>query len=708
MFKAANPYDELVAKATDEHLTSENWELNLDVCDKVSGQGETAARDCIAAIAKRLLHRSANVQLYALTLADSLSKNVPGHIIYPELSSRAFCQALARLIADERNTHATVRKKAAANVQQWAADMGKPAKGGSGNGSSGAVDDDGNSVGAIMKETYDQLKHQHPSFFDDPAGNGSGADGSVPPTEPSSAQLRREDEELRRVLELSLQDQGGRHAVLDSGAGAEGSSGGSSGGGGAFAGASSSAMTAATGTRVADHGVSGESSYPVANNTTSSSETPKKGQQPQANGGSSTGGATGAPGALAASRVRALYDFQPTEHGELAFAKGDFIRVLDSVYEHWWRGEVRGEVGIFPVNYVEILPDPTPEDIQRDAELEARIFSSASSIDLLIAKLSSLDPRKSNLSDDEELQDLYQQALSIRPKIIRLIDRYSAKVAELKGLNEKFTKARGTFEGLMEESLQRWEPNKAGSSNRDYLGHRMQPQPQLQQHMSDYTGSAGAHGDLMAQQQQQPHQQQDYSQAWAAYYAQQGYQPGQYPPHGQGQPPAAVPATPGQVPAAGAVSVPQPPPGLDPRDPAYAQWYYAHFGHPNQQQPHQTQRYEGGYGTVQASVSAVPDSAAPPSSAAMPTGAGSSGSTSGAPVPAGGPASSVGGEAVPQDDEKRRLFERARAEADAYQSAHRAYLSGQQQHGASGAGSSGSNGHAMGIHPQQTPGASAP
>jgi signal transducing adaptor molecule len=40
MFKAANPYDDIVNKATDENLTAENWELNLDVCDKVSGDGE--------------------------------------------------------------------------------------------------------------------------------------------------------------------------------------------------------------------------------------------------------------------------------------------------------------------------------------------------------------------------------------------------------------------------------------------------------------------------------------------------------------------------------------------------------------------------------------------------------------------------------------------------------------------------------------------
>lgn len=41
MFKAPNPYDEVVIKATDENLTSENWQLNLDVCDKVTTEGST-------------------------------------------------------------------------------------------------------------------------------------------------------------------------------------------------------------------------------------------------------------------------------------------------------------------------------------------------------------------------------------------------------------------------------------------------------------------------------------------------------------------------------------------------------------------------------------------------------------------------------------------------------------------------------------------
>lgn len=51
-------------------------------------------------------------------------------------------------------------------------------------------------------------------------------------------------------------------------------------------------------------------------------------------------------------RVKALYDFEPNDEGELAFKEGDVIRVIDSAYKDWWKGELRGEIGIFPVNYV--------------------------------------------------------------------------------------------------------------------------------------------------------------------------------------------------------------------------------------------------------------------------------------------------------------------------------------------------------------------
>ena len=61
--------DDGIAKATDENLTSENWEFIMDVVDKV-GSEPTGGKDVVASLIKRLAHRNANVQLYTLEVCS--------------------------------------------------------------------------------------------------------------------------------------------------------------------------------------------------------------------------------------------------------------------------------------------------------------------------------------------------------------------------------------------------------------------------------------------------------------------------------------------------------------------------------------------------------------------------------------------------------------------------------------------------------------
>lgn len=64
-----------------------------------------------------------------------------------------------------------------------------------------------------------------------------------------------------------------------------------------------------------------------------------------------TDGASG--GALVVTAMHAYAGQQP---GDLSFAVGDRITVItktDSQYD-WWEGELRGQVGIFPANFVSL------------------------------------------------------------------------------------------------------------------------------------------------------------------------------------------------------------------------------------------------------------------------------------------------------------------------------------------------------------------
>ncbi len=66
--------------------------------------------------------------------------------------------------------------------------------------------------------------------------------------------------------------------------------------------------------------------------------------------------------ASAPNLVLALYTYMATSDDELSFHKGSVLTVLSKEGE-WWQGELNGQVGLFPSNYVQPLSEqlPAPE-----------------------------------------------------------------------------------------------------------------------------------------------------------------------------------------------------------------------------------------------------------------------------------------------------------------------------------------------------------
>ena len=55
-----------------------------------------------------------------------------------------------------------------------------------------------------------------------------------------------------------------------------------------------------------------------------------------------------------------MYDYIAQNDDELAFNKGQIINVLNKEDPDWWKGEVNGQVGLFPSNYVKLTTDMDP------------------------------------------------------------------------------------------------------------------------------------------------------------------------------------------------------------------------------------------------------------------------------------------------------------------------------------------------------------
>lgn len=116
VFGESNPYDESVEKVTAETLTSENWALMMDICDRVTAEGGRAAKQCLTSVRKRLNHRDPHVVLLALSLIDCLWSNC-GTIFRREVSSKEF---ISELNYKATTSNRVVAERTRELIKSWA------------------------------------------------------------------------------------------------------------------------------------------------------------------------------------------------------------------------------------------------------------------------------------------------------------------------------------------------------------------------------------------------------------------------------------------------------------------------------------------------------------------------------------------------------------------------------------------------------------
>ncbi|XP_041093799.1 target of Myb protein 1-like isoform X1 [Polyodon spathula] len=112
-----SPVGQRIDKATDGSLQSEDWGLNIEICDIINETDE-GPKDAIKALKKRIVgNKNFNEVMLSLTLLEACVKNC-GHRVHVLVSSREFVEGvLVKTILPKNNPPAAVQDKVLSLIQ---------------------------------------------------------------------------------------------------------------------------------------------------------------------------------------------------------------------------------------------------------------------------------------------------------------------------------------------------------------------------------------------------------------------------------------------------------------------------------------------------------------------------------------------------------------------------------------------------------------
>ncbi|ODM91692.1 TOM1-like protein 2 [Orchesella cincta] len=117
----STPIGQKIEHATDAALASENWALNMEICDLVNS-AEDGPKDSVRAIRKRLQQNAGKnytVVMYTLTVLETLVKNC-GKRFHILVCQKDFGQELVKLIGPKNDPPTIVQEKVLGLIQSWA------------------------------------------------------------------------------------------------------------------------------------------------------------------------------------------------------------------------------------------------------------------------------------------------------------------------------------------------------------------------------------------------------------------------------------------------------------------------------------------------------------------------------------------------------------------------------------------------------------
>ncbi|XP_068938133.1 target of Myb1 membrane trafficking protein isoform X1 [Petaurus breviceps papuanus] len=116
----SSPVGQRIERATDGSLQSEDWSLNMEICDIIN-ETEEGPKDALRALKKRIVgNKNFHEVMLALTVLETCVKNC-GHRFHVLVASQDFVEGvLVRTILPKNNPPTTVHDKVLMLIQSWA------------------------------------------------------------------------------------------------------------------------------------------------------------------------------------------------------------------------------------------------------------------------------------------------------------------------------------------------------------------------------------------------------------------------------------------------------------------------------------------------------------------------------------------------------------------------------------------------------------
>ncbi|KAH9641699.1 hypothetical protein HF086_005145 [Spodoptera exigua] len=117
----STPVGQKIEQATDGSLPSENWALNMEICDIVNSTAD-GPKDAIKAIRKRLTQsagKNYTIVMHTLTVLETCVKNC-GKSFHVQACNKEFISELVKLIGPKNDPPTVVQEKVLSLIQCWA------------------------------------------------------------------------------------------------------------------------------------------------------------------------------------------------------------------------------------------------------------------------------------------------------------------------------------------------------------------------------------------------------------------------------------------------------------------------------------------------------------------------------------------------------------------------------------------------------------